>query len=1397
MKTNNMKQTIAMAVLAVMLVHPVFARKLITEKSGNRSISAAGCITPSARSEMSLNNVRALIFTGGDMWWDLIDIAKYEIPKGSGKTSLFVGAIWIGGTDVNGQLRVAGARYRSNGTDYFTGPLISNLGTTTPDECLKYDKHFRVSHDEVAKFRSWWRAKQEGNNDLLNSQLPNYSVPSSITNWPGNNSNPLYDSQLAPYWDENGDEFYNPNDGDYPFYDLDKSLPCGTSRDKRRPRLYGDETLWWVYNDRGNIHTETNGDAIGMEIRAQYFAFATNDELNNMTFGNYALINRSTYTLQDCYFGVFTDGDVGYYKDDYVGTDVKRGLGYIYNADEDDGDGSGQTYGKQPPAVGIDFFEGPYMDANIIDGDTVYRGTAWDTTTNPPTLNCNSPFIFNGCINGLNFNDTVANNERWGMRRFIYFINQFGGSQSDPNIAVEYYYYLLGKWKDGTPMTYGGTGYGGSIPSDFMFPDDTDPCGWGTHTIQPAWSEWAEDNPSFDLRIVQSAGPFTLTPGMTNDITVGMVWARATTGGAWASVGELRRADDKAQRLFDVCFKIVDGPMAPELQIIELDRELIFHLSNIKGSNNYKNTPEDYRELDPFIVCPSTNPTCDNYYTLQGYQVFQLKDESCSVTDIENPDKARLVFQCDKKDAISRIINYEFDNQLGVSVPKLKVDGINTGIQHSFTLINDAFAAGDKRLVNHKTYYYTAIAYGYNNYKTYNPEDPMALDGQKKPYLPSRGGYGGAVKTYSAIPHITSPANAGTILHSQYGDGPKIIQIEGHGNGNNELLLTQKTINKIMAGLPWKADSIEYENGYGPIKIKVIDPLNVLSKDFGLQFVDSLTTVSTTLTGSRIDTSKWIAYTIPAFTKSDTVWAESRIRYLNEQIIPTWGISITIQQIPWPAKDSSDSFQNGYISSSVTWADPNKIWATFIPDQDGCGFPNWIRCGTTKDASNPQCDDIQNTSHNSNIRTATDKDQYYEKVINGTWAPYAFCMVDNSLGPLYQGVAFRLCTYNINTYNKRLSGIQVVITKDKSKWSRCPVIEMCEYDIPATFAPGLSEGGQYKFGIRKHASVDKNGNSNNTGDSTNINASNYINSEGMGWFPGYAINLETGERLNISFGEDSHYPGENGRDMIWNPTNNYASYLWYESNGAEGDLYLGGKHVIYVWGHNGDTLTTYNKKYYMPKYDEGKWLRDKLGALTIDYTLTKRNIWLNAMWVCYPVLSSEITLDTNNADPYYFIKTDVTFTINMANPYQQSAGELAVDSAHVVNNNLPLYFFSLKDLVPVKNDNLTAKDALNLIRVVPNPYYGFSGYEKSQLDYKVKITNLPQACTISIYNVGGTLIRRFKKDSPLSYQDWDLKNEYGITIASGVYIVHINAPGIGEKILKWFGALRPIDLNNF
>lgn len=65
------------------------------------------------------------------------------------------------------------------------------------------------------------------------------------------------------------------------------------------------------------------------------------------------------------------------------------------------------------------------------------------------------------------------------------------------------------------------------------------------------------------------------------------------------------------------------------------------------------------------------------------------------------------------------------------------------------------------------------------------------------------------------------------------------------------------------------------------------------------------------------------------------------------------------------------------------------------------------------------------------------------------------------------------------------------------------------------------------------------------------------NGTSMGWFPGYAIDLETGERLNIGYGEDSFWAGEIGRDMIWNP--NDKLYTTVRAS------LFGGGHWIYVF----------------------------------------------------------------------------------------------------------------------------------------------------------------------------------------------------------------------------------------
>ena len=59
------------------------------------------------------------------------------------------------------------------------------------------------------------------------------------------------------------------------------------------------------------------------------------------------------------------------------------------------------------------------------------------------------------------------------------------------------------------------------------------------------------------------------------------------------------------------------------------------------------------------------------------------------------------------------------------------------------------------------------------------------------------------------------------------------------------------------------------------------------------------------------------------------------------------------------------------------------------------------------------------------------------------------------------------------------------------------------------------------------------------------------------------------------------------------------------------------------------------------------------------------------------------------------------------------------------------YRFSTSDIIAEKGDHKTAVNALEMINVVPNPYYAYSSYEKSQLDNRIKITNTSITCHIS------------------------------------------------------------------
>ena len=1349
---------ILVSIALIFFLSNIFAEKNPYEKKTDASqvkhlqikkMQAEPCAPASSKSWLDINNVRTIIHTGGDMWWDLKNVAQYYIPANSKKTSMFAAALWIAGTDINGQLKVAALRFRSGGSDYWTGPLTTD-GTASIDaaECKKWDKHFVMTRNEVNEF------------------LANGKITKAIAEWPAHGDESLMqDYWMAPFKDIDGNDKYEPEKGDYPYYDIEaNSCVHDMEHDNL---LFGDKTLWWVFNDKGNIHTESKGAAIGLEIRAQAFGFATNDEINNMTFYNYKIINRSTYRLKDTYFSQWVDTDLGYSGDDYVGCDVKRGLGYCYNGKTEDGTGKDEHYGANPPAVGVDFFQGPYMDPDNMD--------------NPIILDDGKEEMSVRSVNGVNFDDGIVDNERFGMRRFVYH-NNASGVMGDPDNAIDYYNYLRGIWKDGTKMRYGGNAHpsaGGNGPiCDFMFPGDSDPVGWGTSgEAQPFWSEESAGNFPGDRRFMQSAGPFTLEPGAVNFITVGIPWARATSGGPWASVELLRVIDDKCQRLFDNCFKVVNGPDAPELAIQELDKKLILMLSNENPmSNNYRET---YVEYDFNIITPDTLTGADRYdslYRFEGYQIYQLLDASVSISEIGDQTKARLVEQCDVKNDVKRLINYTMDESIGALVPKLMVTGVDEGIKHSFVIEKDAFTNAE--LVNFKKYYFVAIAYAHNEYLHYSSDgsDPAGLLGQKEPYKAGRKSPTGSIKSIMAVPHKPTAENNGTITNSEYGFGPKIKRIEGQGNGGNNLELTKESIDSVLTY--GKVVHPIYKNGNGPVNIKVIDPLNVKASDYEIKF-----TTNVLDTFNSLVNGKW---QLLDKTNNKTYYSQHSIDVNNEQIFPDLGISITINQIPDVGTIANVVDANSFIASSVEFSDSSRSWLGFIPDFDGDGKGplNWIKSGSFKYAEGTDDDKLNYSDYATQYWETTDpinnlghyvdqffdEDQLYEKVVSGGFAPYKLCSWNQN----HPGLKSIL---NPNTANKLvnfrdLASIDLVITADKSKWTRSPVIEMCD-DDEKDGSNKLSEGQVTKFSLRAGKSVDKDGNVDGTG-------------TGMGWFPGYAINVETGERLNIAFGEDSWLMSENGRDMKWNPTSNYFSDNYTGQNNRE--VYFGGKHYIYIFGHKADNTQYITSN--SPAYDEGNWVKSKLSTIGLNI---KKEVFKEVMWVGNPILNYGFNM----------LENTVTIRIRVAKPYKINYAVKGADSESALNNNNPYYSFSTNDIATVVNDFNTKINFMENIGVVPNPYNAYSAYETNQVDNRVRIINLPNNCQIKIYTINGNLVRSLSKDDVNTYMDWDLKNQQGIPIASGAYLFHIYSyPGPdkkekGHKVVKWFATMRPMDLNSY
>ncbi len=1273
------------------------------EKSTKLMKFAAACDPATASADLDVNNVRTKILNGGDMWWDLSN-PKYEIPKVEAnvnsvrKHSLFSGAIWIGGYDGkggSGSLKLAAMTYRQGGSDFWPGPLDdqSNTDETT---CKKWDNIYKIKRTEIIEHYS----------NILNG-IP--SLSDNISGWPGNQT--VNDPPMAPYLDFNKNGRYDPLGGDYPVLQNECRGKKLTTYEKNKPEDQPDQILYFVYNDKGNVHAESAGLPIGLELHTMAFAYASNDEINNMTFYTTRIVNRGAQSLYDTYFGQWVDADLGNYRDDYVGCDVGRSLGFCYNGDDNDEGILG--YGLNPPSIGVDFFEGPKKDTTINGRDTTYE---------------------------------------LGMSKFVYYDNDFT-IYGNPERNIHYYYYLTGRWKNGQCMTLDyKSGRTGTACTNYLFPFDTDPKVTGN------WNERSAGNPPADRRFLQTSGPFTLKPGAVNKLTVGVVWARASTGGAEGSLALLKLASDKAQTLFNNCFNPVDGPDAPKTQVQELDNELVFMFGDTKRIEKFQDT----------VLDENNKP---QIYKFEGYRIYQLKDGTVGTGDLEDVDKAREIFSCDLKNNVIRLVNKPFDPTLGQRIPKLMIDGSNKGIVHSLSIKEDAFAtSSNKALVNFKTYHYLILAYA---------AEPTSTQDQ---YLAGR-----FVEKIVASPRNTEPRYVGTKVNGGYGAGPKIKRMEGSGNGGNYVTLTKESEETILKS-PYFLDNPIYDVGRGPVKVSIVDPLKVPQGEFELvllelkdsiNFGTSQANIKKREAGVRPAATRWILVKKNTNRLNDTLYSENTINIPNEQLATLkasgfyrkspvdWGMSVSIDQVLDPGSPELDE-TNGAIACDVTFAEKGKEWLTAMRDQDGVPFWNWIHAGT-----NGKGDAYKDPTENDYAINGNAMDPFdnFEKMWEGRVGPYRLTSrFTGNAGAKFtanqiQGVGFDGSPVNNAQWAlNQLSSVELVITPDRSKWTRSCVLEMSDDNI-------LSEGSNKKFNLRAHASIDQNG-------------KNIPGEMGRSWFPGYAINVETGERLNIIFGEDSRQYANNGRDMKWNPTS--------DNGFLGGVMNNGGRHYIYVMGSYAGLSSTFQP--FLPRYDEGQAYYDILKDITSSTSETVRTTAINkVMYQCMYVVPAYLNYgyQMKEVDGMPVPETEVRFKIRVKKPYRFYK---TMDNSQNYDN--PRYTFNT-DAVYTEVSTEFGTKALDMINIVPNPYYAYSDYENTNIENKVKITNLPVRCDISIYTIDGTLTRRIKKDDDGTDVVWDMKNDAKVPIASGVYLIHVNAPGLGEKVIKWMGVMRELDLDSF
>jgi hypothetical protein len=484
----------------------------------------------------------------------------FEWPKGSNKQVVYQdGFIYGGYYKGRNILGVPANRKFVNGSYYISGMTegsITQYGTGIEPVDAQYQN---PSDPSVRVYRVRTDMNPYDSNTTLVAKiavLQSEEVPlikrykSAVT------AQALYD-QYKKDWDE-----WPANKG-APFEDIDGNGIYDPLVDI--PGIpEADQTMWMVCNDMNFLRSQSlaGSDPDGIEIQRTIWGYKRSNDFGNMLFMRYRLLNKSGALIDSMFVALWSDVEVGFAGDDYVGCDTVRSLGYCYNGRSPD-----QVYGDAPPSVGYVLLQGPGVpglptDSAVIDFRYVKQ---------KKNLKLSSFDMFIG--GGAMYTDPRQGNSTAGRDQWWNLLN---GRIS----------YTGGAWVTPSGDTT-------------KFPLSGDPVtgvGWIDGSFAPPG----------DRRLVLTCGPITMQPSDTQEV----VYAAVVGQGAdrLSSITALRATCDELNSIYVQPFGFPKPPPLPHVIVTPLDNAILLSWG------------------DPVSVKAIEQDYYSKGYKFEGYKVYQAED---------------------------------------------------------------------------------------------------------------------------------------------------------------------------------------------------------------------------------------------------------------------------------------------------------------------------------------------------------------------------------------------------------------------------------------------------------------------------------------------------------------------------------------------------------------------------------------------------------------------------------------------------------------------------------------------------------------------------------------------------------------------------------------------------